>query len=269
VRVIRYSCAHQMSSQIARVQSVSLVMPTFNEGGHIQDLINESAKALSECVADFEIIVVDDNSPDKTWELAEKCANNQNKVRVIRRMKDHGLTPSIQEGISAARCEVIAWMDCDFSHPPEKIPQLIYMLNQGYDVAVNSRYCCGGGENREGKGSAIQLFLSLTLNWGIRFMLRSSFSDYTSGFIAARRKVFDSIKLRGDYGEYFIDLIYRAIRQGFGVCELPYVAQVRRSGESKTGSNLGQYLKRGRKYLTTVAKLRWEDVRGVDSRRVA
>jgi dolichol-phosphate mannosyltransferase len=135
------------------------------------------------------------------------------------------------------------------------------MLNEGYDVAVNSRYCCGGGENREGKGSAIQLFLSLTLNWGIRFMLRSSFSDYTSGFIAARRQVFDGIKLRGDYGEYFIDLIYRAIRSGYGVCELPYVAQVRRSGESKTGSTLLQYLRRGRKYLSTVVRLRWEDLR--------
>ena len=237
-------------------------MPTFNEGGHIQDLVAESAKALASAVEDFEIIVVDDDSPDRTWELAERCANDQNQVRVIRRLKNHGLTPSIQEGVNAARCEVIAWMDCDFAHPPEKIPQLIYMLNQGYDVAVNSRYCCGGGENREGKGSAIQLFLSLTLNWGIRFMLRSSVSDYTSGFVAARREVFDRIKLRGDYGEYFINLIYCAIRLGYQVCELPYMAQVRRSGESKTGSNLMQYLRRGRKYRTTVARLRWEDLRG-------
>ncbi len=255
-----------MPSRAAKVKSVSLVMPTFNEAGHIQDLIKESAKALSESVEDFEIIVVDDDSPDRTWELAEHCANNDKQVRVIRRLKDHGLTPSIQEGINAARCEVIAWMDCDFSHPPEKIPQLLYMLNQGYDVAVNSRYCCGGGENREGKGSAIQLFLSLTLNWGIRFMLRSYVSDYTSGFIAARREVFEQIKLRGDYGEYFIDLIYRAIRSGWHVCELPYIAQVRRSGESKTGSSLGQYLRRGRKYLSTVARLRWEQLRGVNPR---
>jgi dolichol-phosphate mannosyltransferase len=255
-----------MPPRAAAIKSVSLVMPTFNEGGHIQDLIAESAKALASTTEDFEIIVVDDNSPDKTWELAERCANAQNKVRVIRRMKDHGLTQSIQEGIDAARCEVISWMDCDFSHPPEKIPQLLYMLNQGYDVAVNSRYCCGGGEDREGKGSAIQLFLSLTLNWGIRFMLRSSFSDYTSGFIAARREVFSSIRLRGDYGEYFIDLIYRAIRKGYHVCELPYMAQPRRSGESKTGSNLGQYLKRGRKYISTVMKLRWEDITGADAR---
>ena len=236
-------------------------MPTFNESGHIEDLINESANALAGWVEDFEIIVVDDDSPDKTWEIAERCADGRNKVRVIRRMSDHGLTPSIQEGIDAARFEVIGWMDCDFSHPPEKIPQLIYMLDQGYDVAVNSRYSCGGGELREGKGSPIQLFLSINLNWGIRFMLHSPFSDYTSGFIAARREVLDRVKLRGDYGEYFIDLIYRALRSGYRVCELPYMAQVRRSGESKTGSSLMQYMRRGRKYLATVVRLRWEDLR--------
>ena len=244
-----------------KIKSLSLIMPTFNEGGHIESLIDECAKALAGSVEDFEIIVVDDDSPDRTWEIAGRCAGGASKVRVIRRMRDHGLTPSIQEGINAARYEAIAWMDCDFSHPPEKLPQLIYMLNQGYDVAVNSRYCCGGGEIREGKGSSIQLFLSLTLNWTIRFMLRSSFSDYTSGFIAARREVFDRSKLRGDYGEYFIDFIYRAIRSGDRVCELPYVAQVRRSGESKTGTNLMQYLRRGRKYLSTVIRLRWEDLR--------
>jgi len=67
--------------------------------------------AFTESVKDFETILVDDDSPDKTRELAERCANGSNKTRVIRRLKDHGLTPSIQEGINAARCEVVAWMD--------------------------------------------------------------------------------------------------------------------------------------------------------------
>lgn len=250
-----------MPSHPDKIKNVSLVMPTLNEGGHIQDLIKETAAALTGVVEDFEIIVVDDDSPDKTWEIAERCANVQNKVRVIRRMSNHGLTSSLQEGINTARFEVIAWMDCDFSHPPEKIPQLLYMLNQGYDVVVNSRYCCGGGETREGKGSAIQLFLSLALNWSIRFMLGASFSDYTSGFIAARREVLEQFKLRGDYGEYFIDLIYRTIHSGYRVCELPYVAEARRSGKSKTGNNLMQYLCRGLKYLWTTIRLQWEDFR--------
>jgi dolichol-phosphate mannosyltransferase len=88
-------------------------------------------------------------------------------------------------------------------------------------------------------------------------MLKPSFSDYTSGFVAVRRTVLADYELRGDYGEYFIDFIFRVLRGAkYRVCELPYVAPPRRSGESKTGTSLGQYLRRGRKYLWTVVRLR-------------
>jgi dolichol-phosphate mannosyltransferase len=149
-------------------------------------------------------------------------------------------------------------MDCDFSHPPERIPQMLYMLGQGFDVAVNSRYTVGGGEDRAGKGGPLQQLLSILLNWGVRFLLYPSFSDYTSGFVAVRREVLNAIPLRGDYGEYFVDFIYRTLRARYRVCELPYFAMPRHAGESKTGSTLWQYLRRGRKYLATVLRLRRE-----------
>ena len=134
---------------------------------------------------------------------------------------------------------------------------MLSMIEQGYDVAVNSRYAIGGGEERSGKGGALQLVLSRLLNWGVRFMLKPSFSDYTSGFIAARRGVLEEFDLRGDYGEYFMDFVYRVIRSGeYRVCELPYVAPPRRSGASKTGTTLYHYLRRGEKYLWTVFRLR-------------
>jgi dolichol-phosphate mannosyltransferase len=238
--------------------SVSVIMPTFNEGGHIQALICETARALlTSGIREYEIIVVDDDSPDRTWEKAAQAVCEQPvNVRVIRRMENHGLTVSICDGIASAQFDVVVWLDCDFSHPPEKIPQMLYMLKQGYDIAVNSRYTIGGGEDRTGKGGVIQLFLSRLLNWTIRFMLNPAFSDYTSGFIAVRRSVLAEINLRGDYGEYFVDFIYRAIKSGYRVCELPYVAVPRRSGESKTGNNLLQYAKRGSKYLWAVFQLR-------------
>ena len=189
-------------------------------------------------------------------------ASTRRGSRVIRRMQDHGLTASLREGIRAARHEVVVWMDCDFSHPPDKIPQMLYMITQGYDVVVNSRYVVGGGEDRGGKGGASQLVLSRLLNWGTRFMLKPSFSDYTSGFVAVRRPVLEEFELRGDYGEYFIDFIYRVIRsRRFRVCELPYVAPPRRSGTSKTGTTMGQYLRRGTKYIWTVIRLRLEGSR--------
>lgn len=239
------------------IVSVTVVMPTFNESGHIVDLIRETARALQQDagVQDFEIIVVDDDSPDLTWQKAGETGLQQ--VRVMRRMKDHGLTASIWDGVLAAKGEVVAWMDCDFSHPPQKIPQMLYMISQGYDVVVNSRYTIGGGEDRVGKGGPLQLFLSKLLNWGVRFMLKPSFSDYTSGFIAAKRSVVVETGLRGDYGEYFVDFIFRVMRASkYSICELPYISLPRRSGESKTGTNLFQYARRGWKYLWTVIKLK-------------
>tara|TARA_Y100001970_G_C13532802_1_gene508475 strand:- start:58 stop:477 length:420 start_codon:yes stop_codon:yes gene_type:complete len=131
------------------------------------------------------------------------------------------------------------------------------MLGQGYDVAVNSRYTIGAGEDREGKGGLMQLFLSRLLNWSIRFLLFPSFSDYTSGFVAVKRKVFDELKLQGDYGEYFVDFIFRILKkEKYLVCELPFVAPPRKTGESKTGNNIYDYFMRGRKYIFTVMKLR-------------
>ena len=239
---------------------VSIVMPTYNEGGHIQDLIQETSRALMNAgYENYEIIVADDNSPDLTWQKASETGGvDQTHIRVLRRMENHGLTASIWDGIVCSNNEVIVWMDCDFSHPPEKIPQMLYMIGEGYDVVVNSRYTIGGGEDRAGKGGPLQLFLSKLLNWGVRFMLTPSFSDYTSGFIAVRRNVLEEFPLRGDYGEYFIDFIYRVIQsRHFRVCELPYFAVARRSGESKTGSNFFQYARRGWKYLLVVLRLRF------------
>lgn len=252
-----------MTPATVGVERVSVIMPTLNEAGNIADLIHATQHALRAAgVAQVEIVVVDDDSPDRTWEIAQALAAADPGVRVLRRLNDPGLTPSLRAGIAAAAHDVIVWLDCDFSHPPEYIPQLLYMLGQGFDVAVNSRYAIGGSEDRAGKGGWAQLVLSFMLNWGVRFILNPAFSDYTSGFVAVRRPVLAALPLRGDYGEYFVDFIYRALRARYRVCELPYVAPPRRWGESKTGQTIPQYLWRGRKYLGTVLRLRWEAARG-------
>jgi dolichol-phosphate mannosyltransferase len=243
---------------VTEIKSVSIVMPTFNEAGNVADLIRESVGHVRRYgVAVVEVVVVDDDSPDLTWKIAEETECPGVRIKVIRRMANHGLTASLNEGIAAAEMDVIVWLDCDFSQPPEKIPQMLNMIDQGFDVAVNSRYVLGGGEARTGQGGSLQLKLSRRLNDVLRFLLLSSFYDYTSGFVAVRREVFSDLTLRGDYGEYFIDFMYRILRdKRYRVCELPYIMQPRRSGESKTGSNLLHFLMRGRKYLSTIVRLR-------------
>jgi dolichol-phosphate mannosyltransferase len=246
-----------MDDVCRKIACVSVIMPTLNEAGNIVSLIRCTVDVLQKAgVDEIEIIVVDDDSPDRTWEIASQIVYSPARVEVIRRMENHGLAASLSAGIEAARYNVIVWLDCDFSHPPECIPQMLYMLDQGFDVVVNSRYVVGGGEDRIGKGGALQRLLSLLLNWSVRFFLDASFADYTSGFVAVRREVLQEIPLRGDYGEYFVDFIFRTVHKKYRVCELPYMAMPRRSGESKTGTNLLQYLRRGRKYAGTIARLR-------------
>lgn len=239
--------------------SVSLVMPTYNEAGNIADLMREAVSYTIRAGATaVEVIVVDDDSPDLTWQIAAATECPGADVSVIRRREHHGLTFSLMAGIDAARHDVVVWFDCDFSHPPDKIPQLLDAIGRGYDVAVNSRYLEGGGEQRGGEGGAMQRAFSWVLNSIVGLLLDPAFSDYTSGFAAVRRDLFHRIRLHGDYGEYFIDFIYRVLRDGsYRVCELPYVMLPRRSGESKTGSSLIQYLMRGRKYIWTVLRLRF------------
>lgn len=237
---------------------VSVILPTYNEAGHIAELICETARQLRAAgVGAVEIIVVDDDSPDGTWRIAGETSCPDAAVRVIRRRQDPGLTASLNEGILAAAGEVVVWLDADFSQPPGCIPQLLKKIGEGYDVTVNSRYIAGGGENRSGKGGELQLVLSSLLNRALRMILTPDFHDYTSGFVAVRRQVFADVRLEGDYGEYFVDFIYRVLKDPrYRVCELPYIMQPRRSGVSKTGSNLFDFARRGVKYLRTVVKLK-------------
>lgn len=252
-----------MNTLESKITGVSVILPTLNEAGNIVELVQSTVDAIQKTgIDDIEILVVDDDSPDRTWEIASQIVNPPACVEVIRRMENHGLTVSLSEGIQAARHDIIVWMDCDFSHPPERIPQMLYMLNQGFDVVVNSRYVVGGGEDRSGEWGAMQMFLSLSLNWFTRFFLDATFADYTSGFVAVRKAVLREIPLRGDYGEYFVDFIFRTLQKKYRVCELPYKAMPRKSGESKTGTNLVQYLRRGRKYVGTVIRLRMAAILG-------
>jgi dolichol-phosphate mannosyltransferase len=252
-----------MSAGQTKITSVSVIMPTLNEAENIASLIRCTVDELLKAgIAEIEILVVDDDSPDRTWEVASKTVCPPARVEVIRRMENHGLTASLSDGFQAASHDVIVWLDCDFSHPPECIPPMLNMLAQGFDVVVNSRYAVGGGENRVGQGGALQKFLSTMLNWAARLILVPSFTDYTSGFITVRKEVLLEVQLRGDYGEYFMDFIFRVLHKKYRVCELPYTAMPRRSGESKTGAHLLQYWNRGRKYLFAIIRLRLDALLG-------
>ncbi len=229
--------------------SLTTILPTYNERGNIQILIEGILAAVQTPV---KVLVVDDNSPDGTAEVVAEIAAREPRVRLICRTTERGLTSAIWAGIRAADTDAVSWMDCDLAMPPEVIPALLARLTAGADIAVGSRYVPGGSD--PGHGLMARAF-SVVINTFASLLLGRHVRDYTSGFIAARRSVFDKIALRGDYGEYCIDLLARAQQAGFRVEEVPYTSGARFSGASKTGASFADYIRRGWKYVVAVVSL--------------
>lgn len=239
---------------------VCTVLPTYNERENIGPLVEG---VLAAAITPHLVLVVDDDSPDGTWqvvaELAARC-NTDGAVRVAleRRIGAKGLTSAIQRGIDLAihtfNAEIVTWMDCDLSMPPEDVPRLVRaILDRDADIAVGSRWVPGGADVAHG-------FMARTLSWLIntfaRTLIDPRVTDYTSGFIAARRQPLSQLRLNGDYGEYCIDLLGRALAAGCTVVEVPYRCVPRTAGASKTGANLWDYLVKGRKYVAASWRLR-------------
>ena len=226
--------------------TVSVVMPSYNERENIQEAIERIFIALGSQLR--EIIVVDDDSPDKTWELVENL--NNPKCRLIRRRNEKGLASALAEGVRAAKGEVVVWLDCDLGIPPEVIPRLIERLSDS-DVAIGSRYMKGGSDNRP----AWRVFLSFIFNLGAGVLLGYKVRDYTSGFAAVRGDVIRKIPIRGNgFGEYFIDWAYRCVRAGVRIAEIPFSYSLRKGGVSKTDGNLMTFCVLGVKYTRHLLK---------------
>jgi dolichol-phosphate mannosyltransferase len=231
---------------------LTVILPTLNEVGNLESLIDDLHRSLPGC----HVIVVDDNSSDGTPELVRKIAEKDAAVRLIARHVTPCLTDSIQAGIEAANTTYIAWMDADHSHPPEVMRKL-------YDVAQLSGCCIGtryadaadSFASRLPKGEMLAAGLSAVLNFSVNRILRLKITDYTSGFIVCRRDLLANHRLTGDYGEYFIELVFYLTRRGVDLREVYYDSPPRFSGESKTGASLLPLLRRGVKYLWLVGRL--------------
>jgi dolichol-phosphate mannosyltransferase len=225
---------------------VSVILPTYNESSNILPMIDRIHASLQ----NKEIIVVDDNSPDGTWEIASQVEGKD--VRVIRRFEDKGLVPSIQRGIQEARGKYVVWMDADQSMPPEFISKLISELEIN-DIALGSRYVAGGRDLRP----AVRLVTSRMINLAANIILNFKVRDYTSGFMAVRKEVFTSLKVpNAVYGEYCIDFLYTATKMNYKVKEVPYDFIDRLDGQSKTADSLLSLLKFGWVYGKRIINLR-------------
>ena len=178
-------------SSINRSQKVprfSLIIPTYNESQNIAQIVSILSKILDRAIpADYELIVVDDDSPDRTWELACELIPDYPQLQVIRRETERGLSTAVIRGWQAARGEVLGVIDADLQHPPEILLQLWGENEKGAELAVASRNAEGGGVS---EWSIVRRFLSRgaqLLGLAILPEVIGRLSDPMSGFFLVRR----------------------------------------------------------------------------------
>jgi dolichol-phosphate mannosyltransferase len=212
------------------VPNATVCLPTYNERENLERML----RALEPL--GVEVLVIDDNSPDGTGELADRLAQELSFVSVLHRDRKEGLGPAYLAGFRralAAGAEHVLEMDCDFSHDPKDVPRLLRACEDGADLALGSRYVPGGGTQNWGLARRI-------VSWGGSFYARAllgvGIRDLTGGFKCYRRIVLETIDLDAIHSKGYafqIETTYRTIRKGFRVVEVPIRFVDRTEGQSK------------------------------------
>jgi dolichol-phosphate mannosyltransferase len=207
-------------------------LPTYNERENLERMVRALGEVLPE---DARVLVIDDNSPDGTGEIADRLASELPRVEVLHRPRKEGLGRAYVDGfrhVLASGAELVLEMDCDFSHDPADVPRLIAAVEAGADLALGSRYVPGGGTDNWGLARRV---ISRGASVYTRTLLMP-IHDATGGFKCFRRSVLEAIELETiDAAGYVfqIETTYRTLRKGFTVVEVPIRFVDRTAGQSK------------------------------------
>jgi len=209
---------------------VSVILPTYNESGNIIELLQAIITNIPEKY-DYELIVVDDNSPDQTYQIVKDAFSYNSKVVPIKRTKDRGLGKSIRTGIEKATGDQIIVMDTDFTHDPVEIPKLLH-VSQIYDIVIGSRFSPGGQMQDRMHYIGSWLYNGLT-----RLVLRTQVQDNLGGFFiihTSKLKELPYDLIFFGYGDYFFRLLHYSQARGFTIVEVPAIYCSRTKGVSKS-----------------------------------
>jgi len=212
------------------VPLLTVVTPTYNEAENVPILISELHRALE--AVPHEIVVADDDSPDGTWEVAERIAAEDPTVRVMRRFHDKGLSAAVLDGMSVARGSYLAVIDADLQHDETKLPQMLERLKaENLDLVVGSRYVLGGsvGDWNE-RRQAMSRFASRLA----QRLIKADLADPMSGFFLLRAPEDLALKLAEALVAHKILLdIFASSPRPLKFAEIPYGFRQRELGESK------------------------------------
>lgn len=211
---------------------LSLVIPTYNEASNLSALVRLLSDSLDSILpGGYELIVVDDNSPDRTWELAQALTSNYPQLRVIRRQGSRGLATAVVRGWQAATGEILGVIDGDMQHPPEVLRELLEAIERGADLAVASRNVAGGGVSRWKMTRRIVSRGAQLLGLILLPEVVGRVSDPLSGYFLIRREAIAGKALNPIGYKILIEVLARGnIRK---ITEVGYVFQERWRGGSK------------------------------------
>jgi len=211
---------------------LSVIVPTFNEALNIDRLVSQLAQLLDGPFGDrYEIIVVDDDSPDRTWELALKLMGERPRLRVLRRETERGLSSAVIRGWQAARGEVLCVIDADLQHPPDVVLALYEVIERGAQMAVASRHLEGGGVSDWSMTRRIVSRTAQIVGLLILPGVVGRVSDPLSGYFMIRRSAIEGVELNPLGYKILIEVMARGRFPWVG--EVPYVFSERAHGGSK------------------------------------
>lgn len=214
-----------------------VMIPTYNEKENIGPLINDILSRNDS----LEILVVDDHSPDGTGTIVEDISKRIPRVHLFDRTGTRGRGIAAREGflraINEMEADLVIEMDADFSHHPRYINDLINAASE-HDVVLGSRFCAGNGDTNR---SWLRKKISQMAGAYIRFMLGHKVKDPTSGFRCFSREVLEGIDVGSTQAiDPFIvsEMLYRVVRKGYRVKEIPIIFEDRTKGQSKLGTRI-------------------------------
>ena len=217
---------------------VTIVSPTYNEAENVERLACEVGNVLSGI--DYELLIADDDSPDRTWAVAQTLASESPRIRVLRRTTDRGLSSAVIEGFLSSSSDYVGVIDADLQHDPAILPQMIATLDAGAEIAVGSRYIEGGGT---GTWNAARRFQSWVATKLAQTFLGVELTDPMSGYFILRRDDFNRIHKQLDSSGFKILLEIIARLAPSRLEEVPYTFRARVAGQSKLTSKVVlQYL---------------------------
>ena len=220
---------------------LALVIPTLREAENIGALLDRVRAALDPLSVAYEILVVDDDSRDGTAEIVSASAIRDPRIRLLVRTGERGLSGAILYGWQQTDADVLAVMDADHQHPPELLPQLFRAMQQERDLAIGSRYTCGGNL---GRWRLTRRLVSVCAIWLTRPLrkVRLRASDPMSGFFMVRRQCLNEIRFQRSGFKLLLEILMRGrIRS---VAEIPFEFGMRYRGVSKANLKVaGDYLR--------------------------